>query len=169
MHAQNTIDALVTSVEELDRSRRVGWAVSYDRKEKLDSALHDLNIARGDSDIYRSVASYLLGYVQAIEARLPEWPGSETRRTFISAADFIADVSSQAEGRNDGAMASEHWRRTMPDLVALNQAKAERAKANKSVGRDFRDAMRSLADQYHMTPSEVREILRRERDARKKR
>lgn len=53
--------ALVKSVHALDASRRVGWAKAYSATSKLDEALRESNLFRGDRDAYRNGISFLHG------------------------------------------------------------------------------------------------------------
>lgn len=59
----NVHKALAKSVDQLDASRRVGWAKYHELETRQGDILRDLNMARSDIEIYRRALSRALGAV----------------------------------------------------------------------------------------------------------
>jgi hypothetical protein len=104
-------DATAVAILNLDNSRRVGWAKAYEATSKLDGALHDFNIAKGDRDAFRKGLSFLYGLFM-------EWTKNERSEVFtqvlteIAGYDAVLDAKLVATGRRKARQiraADEVW------------------------------------------------------------
>lgn len=165
MGDKETSEALARAVNDLDQSRRVGWATSYDKAEKLDSALKELNHARLDAQNYRRIASFLLGYLQEMEQQMPGSVDAAGRREFVDAAGFIAESKEQRIGQEKAREAAAEWKRRLPLVADALQAKAAVKSESRRAAREGRDLMKEFSAQYHLRPGVLRAVLKAARSA----
>lgn len=98
----DTAGQAIKAINGIDAARRVGWAKAFSNGEKLDGALRDLNIMRGDRDAYCRGVSFLLGAFTAVV----EAPATFRGRTHImrqlleryAGADFVLDDDAKSDG-----------------------------------------------------------------------
>lgn len=92
-----TVKALTTAVHDLDTSRRVGWAKQYEASGRLDEALRDLNICRGDRESLIHYASFMHGLLQSLNSGLLE----ASKEHLIDITPFM-DTRAMSEGQRLG-------------------------------------------------------------------
>lgn len=146
------ITSLSRAVNDIDASRRVGWAQSYAAKEQLDQALRDLNLSRADADRSRNAASYLYGYMQEMLARIPEMGDTDLPAHLRSALDGMGLTSVDGPtkaGAKDAVLMLSRWDRVSEQRLAMVEARAQEHALKRDAGRSHsrmdRDLMEALA------------------------
>lgn len=168
MSEQETVEALSIAVKDIDQSRRVGWASSFSAKEKLNDALRDVNILTTERDLWRDAASYLHGYLIAVESALPGMHGTgapRERKRYLTAIGVAGTSEKQKQGQGDGRNVMDEYLTNAPLNEAERIAKRVERRERRAAERPMRDLVLSMADQYHTTPAVMRTALKALRDA----
>lgn len=105
------IEALTKSVNDLDASRRVGWARSYEAATKHEETERDLNVARGDLAMVTKLAAYMFGMLTALQAEqlvveqypklMSFLPDSPRRRGHDDTHKWLEDHEDRLEVKRD--------------------------------------------------------------------
>jgi hypothetical protein len=144
---QETISALTRSVTALDASRRVGFGKAFTAQAKLDEALHDLNVARADRDIYRRSTSWLYGFIEQYVDNNSREETKQAVAAIIGDLSRVLDSVVLRKGRKDGLTAAR-WN-PRRDIEASRAAKVESMQASEKMFRSARNAgEKRLAQRY---------------------
>jgi hypothetical protein len=67
---ENVVSALAAGLNAAEKSRRVGWAKYFEAEAAADESFRNLNVAKGDIDLYRKAASTYYGIAWAVLAHV---------------------------------------------------------------------------------------------------
>lgn len=122
-----TIGAFVRSVNDIDASRRVGWAKMYAAQAAADKAERELGIAREDLTLLSRFAGYTFGALQGFglyEIYQGYLHGDRSKLT-----TYFPDGAMKL-GREAAERYGSDWRHRIADKTAYYEARAKASDAN---------------------------------------
>jgi hypothetical protein len=160
--APSPIEALTTAVMGLEGSRRVGWAKAFEAIRQLETASHDLSVAREDRHIYRQRLSYLYGFFGRFTDPLGQ--AGTAARTEIARVTNLDDAPLDSVEVRHGR---EHAERVIAAAAQTEEADrwdsakrdAERRRLRKQARREIREASEDVSASDRMFAAAKRKAI----------
>lgn len=160
-----TIAALAKSVNDLDASRRVGWAKAFDAQQAKEEADILAAHAQSDRDDLRKMVSFLFGYLTAFSEGIGYSLPAQNVGAYLSfcGTHLVEDAKSR-QGREAARLDLEAWTGRDKRIQALATEHRGRHRASRN---DRERWLRQLAKDHGF--ASVNELLADLRDHRRKR